>query len=167
MEPLPSFVRLEQVAGYEVTTHKVKPAWFFGSQEAEVNGAPVRVTDVERSLLDGLRSPKHCGGLGEVFRCWVRALEREGGRKPAQLDRLIDYCERFDQLILYQRAGFVMETLGLSHPRFEVWKAEKVARGGSRVLDSDGDYAPEFDEGWALSINHPVSILVERDASYS
>ena len=172
LEPLPSFVRLTEVGGQAVKAHNVKPAWLFGMQEGAVGGAPVRLTDVERTLLDGLRYPKHCGGLGEVFRGWVRASESDGGKPGARtpgidVERLVDYAERFDQLILYQRLGFVMETLGLGHPRLDVWKREKVVRGGSRVLDPDRPYAPEFSEDWGLSVNYPVSVLVERDGATS
>ena len=166
LEPLPSFVRLTEVGEYSVDAHNVKPAWFFGTMEGVEQGAPVRVTDVERTLLDGLRYPKHCGGLGEVFRAWVRAAETDAGR-GVDVGQLVEYVERFDQLILYQRAGFVMEALGMGHPRFEVWKREKVVRGGSRVLDPDRPYAPEFDEDWALSINYPTTILEERDSFHS
>ena len=103
-----------------------------------------------------------------MFRAWVRAADAnpaEGG--PLDLDRLVGYAERFDQLILYQRAGFVIETLGLRHPRLDAWKKDKVVRGGSRVLDPDRPYAPTFSEAWGLSLNHPTAILTERDASVS
>ena len=79
LEPLPTFVRLGGVGEYAVQTHSVKPSWLFGTEERAVRDAPVRVTDVERTLLDGLRYPKHCGGLGEVFRGWVRAAGRDSG----------------------------------------------------------------------------------------
>ena len=163
--PLPSFVRLTEIDGYAVDVHNVKPAWLFGLQRGTVRGAPVRLTDRERTLLDGLRYPKHCGGLGEVFRAWVRWAEADADR--GAVDRLVDYSERFDQRILYQRAGFVLETLGLAHPRLAHWKEHQVVRGGSRLLDPDAPYSPDFSEGWGLSINYPTGVLEERDGSTS
>jgi hypothetical protein len=160
--PLPTFVRVSEAGPYEVVTHSSKPVWLFGFGEVEVEGVPVRATDVERTLIDGLRHPKLCGGLSEVFRAWVRALER-----GVSAERLVEYAERFDQAILYQRLGYVMETLGLTHPRLERWKREEVVRGGSRVLDPDRPYAPTYSEDWALSLNHPTAILESRDATYS
>jgi predicted transcriptional regulator of viral defense system len=115
---------------------------------------------LERTLIDGLRQPKYCGGLNEVFRGWVRA---EG----LSADTLVAYAEQFDQKILYQRLGFVMETLDMRHERLAFWKEQKAPRGGSRVLNPEREYSSEYSDEWNISINHPISILTERDASYS
>lgn len=165
LSPLPSFVRLDRAGPYEIVTHSAKPVWLFGFEtRASAGGALVRVTDLERTLIDGLRYPKLCGGLSEVFRAWVRACDR---RTPPSPEILVAHAERFGQSILYQRLGFVMETLGLRHPRLSVWKREQVIRGGSRVLDADRPYAPDYDEGWGLSLNHPTGILTDRDGTDS
>ena len=163
--PLPTFVRLSEAGPYEIATHSVKPVWLFGFELREAQGgAPVRVTDLERTLIDGLRHPKLCGGLSEVFRAWVRACD---GRMPPSADTLVAHAERFGQSILYQRLGFVMETLGLGHARLRAWKRDEVIRGGSRLLDADRPYAADYDEDWALSLNHPTDVLRDRDASGS
>ena len=160
MQSLPRNVRLTEYEGHTITPHSTKSEWIFGHEVVETNGVAVRCTDIERTLIDGLRYPRHCGGMSEVFRAWVRA-ER---LSPA---RLVEYAERLDQLILYQRLGFVMETLGLHHDRMEQWKREKSPRGGSRVLNPDRDYSSTYSGDWNLSINHPTAILEARDASYS
>jgi hypothetical protein len=163
LAPLPSYVRLTKAGDYSIRTHSAKPAWLFGFELIEARGVVVRVTDIERTLIDGLRHPKLCGGLSEVFRAWVRAVEDERA-SPA---RLADYAERFGQSILYQRLGFVMETLGLEHQMLDRWKEEEVMRGGSRLLSAEQPYASRYDEAWALSLNHPTAILESRDVAYS
>jgi predicted transcriptional regulator of viral defense system len=159
MHPLPRSARVEEWDGYEITTHRLKEEWFFGHEVARANGVEVQCTDVERTLIDGLRHPGYCGGMNEVFRGWVRA-------DPSP-ERLVRYTEQFDQLILYQRVGFVMNTLGIEHPELAQWKEEKTPRGGSRVLNPERDFESEYSEEWNLSINHPTAILTERDVSYS
>jgi predicted transcriptional regulator of viral defense system len=144
---------------FTLKTHQLKDDWVFGHSTPSVHSVPVRCTDVERTLIDGLKQPRYCGGLSEVFRAWVRA--------DPDPNRLVDYTERLDRLILYQRVGFVMETLGMQHAHFAQWKAEKSPRGGSRVLNPEKEYASSYSEEWNLSINHPTSILDTRDASYS
>jgi predicted transcriptional regulator of viral defense system len=161
LHELPPTYHFSKFHGFEIKTHSIKREWLFGITETSFEGAPLRCTDLERTLIDGLRYPKYCGGLGEVFRGWVRALER------INVDRLIAYTERFDQSILYQRVGFVMETLDLYHPSHTDWKREKTQRGGSRLLDPEREYSPTYSEEWSLSINYPISILENRDASYS
>lgn len=158
---VPRFIWIEEAAGHEASPHQTKTEWLFGWEEAEVDGVPIRRADQERALIDGLREPGLCGGLNEVFRAWVRA------REEVDRDRLTTYGERFGRSILYQRLGFVMETLGLEHPALERWKANQTQRGGSRLLDPSGEYSSTYSEEWALSINHPISILETEDPSYS
>ena len=161
LSSLPQQSRIEEFDGFEVKTHRLKSSLLFGSEEKEARGIPVRCTDLERSLIDGLRYPKYCGGLSEVFRAWVRSLER------LSVEKLVDYTEQFDQLILYQRVGFVMKVLRLKHDKLKRWRKEKTPRGGSRVLNPDRDYSSTYDDDWNISINHPISILENRDVSYS
>lgn len=161
LTPLPPLIELAELDGYTIRAHYTKDTWLFGFEVVDVERVPVRRTDLERTLLDGLRFPKHCGGLNEVFRAWVRALD------SISVDRLVGYTEQFNQLILFQRVGFVMETLGLEHERLAMWKKDKTARGGSRVLDPEQPYAPTYSEAWQLSLNHPIAILEQRDGSYS
>lgn len=156
---LPRRVRMKSYEDFTIETHRLKKDWVFGHGITSVQGVSVRCTDVERTLIDGLRQPSYCGGLSEVFRAWVRS--------DPDPNLLVNYTERLDQLILYQRVGFVMEKLGMHHDHFTRWKAEKSPRGGSRVLNPDKEYASSYSEEWNLSINHPISILDTRDASDS
>ncbi|HLR00006.1 MAG TPA: hypothetical protein VK102_06480 [Sphingobacterium sp.] len=146
---------------YSPVPHNIKPEWLFGTVIQEVQGVKVRITSLERTLIDGLKNPKYCGGLNEVFKAWVRALE------DIDIKKLVHFTEKYDRSILYQRVGFVCKMLRLHHPHFQKWKANKTPRGGSRLLNPYKEYKREFDSEWNISINHPVSILESRDADYS
>ena len=134
---------------------------FFGSTIIPIDDVNVKTFSLERVLVDGLRTPKYCGGLNEVFRAWVRAINQ------INMNKIVDCVERYDITILYQRVGFVAETLGLTHPNFQKWKENKAPRGGSRLLNPDNEYESQFSEEWNISINHPVSILKTKDDTYS
>ena len=153
---LPPQSHIKKCGEFVVESHKIKTDWLFGFEIFEKGGVPLRRTDLERTLVDGLRFPKHCGGLNEVFRAWVRALDL------VSVDKLIEYTERLGQIILLQRVGFVMEILDLHHANLAKWKA-KAQRGGSRRLDPEGDYLPTYSEEWQISLNHPIDILETRD----
>ena len=78
------------------------------------------------------------------------------------LDRLVDYTDRFENQTLRQRVGFVLERLGRVHPRLEVWR-QKLSRGGSVKLVASEGYSPVFSAEWNLSLNAPASALAVLD----
>jgi predicted transcriptional regulator of viral defense system len=114
-----------------------KGGWDFGHTISYSQGLPIYVTDVERTLLDTLRAPADSGGVALVFRAWRQA------RNSLDVDRLTEYTERFDQGILRQRVGFVLEALGLEHPRLGLWK-QNLLRGSSVKLVAAEAFAQEF-----------------------
>lgn len=68
----------------------------------------MRVSDLERTLIDGLRQPGHCGGLTEVAKgLWMR-------REDVNTSRLIQYARRIGVGAVVRRLGFLLETYGLA-----------------------------------------------------
>ncbi len=135
----------------DVSWTDTKAEWRFGIEVGYSLGAPIYVTDVERSLLDSLRAPERSGGIAKVLQAWRKA---EG----ADLDRLVDYTDRFDNQTLRQRVGYLLQTLGRPHPRLEQWRGH-LQRGGSVRLAAGEPYAPAFSPDWNLSLNVPDSVL--------
>lgn len=131
---------------------QTKPEWDFGYVVGYVQGNPIYVTDLERTLLDILRFPDRSGGAIEVLRMWKCAAPR------LRLDVLINYAKRFDQTLLRQRVGFLLEYLGLSHPLLQDW-AKNSVRGSSAKLIANADFSPTYSERWNLSVNVPDSAL--------
>ena len=70
---LPRRVQMKRYEDFKFKTHRLKDDWVFGHSTSSVQGVSVRCTDVERTLIDGLKKPSYCGGLSEVFRAWVRS----------------------------------------------------------------------------------------------
>jgi predicted transcriptional regulator of viral defense system len=64
----------------------------------------VRVSDLERTIIDGLKQPEHCGGLTEVAKgLCVR-------RQDMNVDRLVEYARRIGVGAVVRRLGFLLET---------------------------------------------------------
>ena len=64
----------------------------------------VRVSDLERTIIDGLKQPVHCGGLTEVAKgLWMR-------RQDMNVDRLVQYAKRIGVGAVVRRLGFLLET---------------------------------------------------------
>jgi predicted transcriptional regulator of viral defense system len=91
-----------------------------------------------------LTEPSLCGGMHHVLDVWEN--ETNGFEITAAIDQL-------DVKIVKVRAGYILsEVMDIDHPALHNW--EKFAqRGGSRKLDPDAEYAPEFSERWMISIN--------------
>lgn len=63
----------------------------------------VKVSDIERTLIDGLRQPQYCGGLTEVAKgLWMQ-------REKASPERLMRYAIRLDVGAVIRRLGFLLE----------------------------------------------------------
>jgi len=144
----------DSIGGVQIHWHKSKPEWDFGHTLGDSQGCPIYITDPERTLLDALRFPGRCGGVTEVLRIWRRALP------SLTLDVLVDYVRRFDQTLLRQRVGFIIERLGVTHSILQEW-ASKSVRGGSAKLFANLDFSPTYSERWNLSINVPDTVLSE------
>jgi predicted transcriptional regulator of viral defense system len=68
----------------------------------------VRVSDPERTIIDGLKQPEHCGGVTEVAKgLWMR-------RQDVNAERLVQYAERIGIGAVVRRLGFLLETYELA-----------------------------------------------------
>lgn len=64
----------------------------------------VRLSDLERTVIDGLKQPGHCGGMTEVAKgLWMR-------RRDVNVDRLFQYAKRIGVGAVVRRLGFLLET---------------------------------------------------------
>ena len=70
----------------------------------------VRVSDLERTIIDGLKQPEHCGGLTEIAKgLWMR-------RQDVNVDRLVQYAKRIGVGAVVRRLGFLLETYEMAAP---------------------------------------------------
>jgi predicted transcriptional regulator of viral defense system len=146
-----------KILGRPVEWQRVRPERFFGFADYAPLGYPMRYTTPERTLIDGLQNPGSSGGIVNVLRAWVLA------RDTIDLDVLVYQVERFDVAVLRQRVGYVLDQIGLTHPRLEQWRASSHRGGSSRLVGSE-PFASTYDERWNLSLNAPVDVLHESAA---
>jgi len=105
-----------------------------------------RVSSIGRTFLDMLRKPELCGGMYHVINVYEDFAE-------LNLGRIVDEVDANGTQIEKVRAGYILEEIcGLTHKTINDW-IQFVQRGGSRKLDPNEDYAPEFSERWCISIN--------------
>jgi predicted transcriptional regulator of viral defense system len=157
-EEIPAGSQPQHVRNVDVEWTATRSLWEFGITIGHSAGLPIYVTDVPRTLLDTLRAPEKCGGFISILRAWKQVTG------SLDVDALMTYAERFESPLLRQRVGFILEELGVEHPRLNEWRTS-LGRGGSMKLVADQPYSPTFSERWNLSINLPATLLDElRDS---
>jgi predicted transcriptional regulator of viral defense system len=152
--PYPVGRRTRQVGRVPVHWFKTRGEWDFGHQVGYSQGQPIYVTDLERTLLDALRSPAEVGGPALMLRAWKQA------GPSLNVDRLVTYADRFGQPVLRQRVGYLLGQLGRDHPRLAGWRAD-LRRGGSLRLVASEPYSATHSPEWNLSLNVPPAVLAE------
>ncbi len=81
----------------------VKEHHFFGIENRWRGEVKIPVTDLERTLLDGLTRPQYCGGMREVIHAFTI--------RTFSIEKIIDYALRLGKTVS-QRLGWVLEHTG-------------------------------------------------------
>ncbi len=125
---------------------QVKPERFFGTKKVWVDEARVVVTDIERTLIDGLAMPRYCGDFAEVLSAFQRGVD------SLDLDRIVKYALRLDQATA-KRLGWVLDGLDVEQVHLE--PLEQVPIKGYRTLDPSGPRQGPRNTRWMIQENLP------------
>lgn len=143
----PKAMRKRTIFGTEFRFVRCPSARFFGFSEAWVDKQEkVLVSDLERTVLDGLRAPEYCGGVTEVAKgLWMR-------RADMDVRKLIDYAVRLDSSALIGRLGYLMEALEVGTQRDRDSLQKRLGRAYVR-LDPILPAGGKFLARWRLQLN--------------
>ncbi len=155
----PRFIRSHVLLGVEFRFVRCKPHGLFGIEDHWVDKTQkIRVSDPERTIIDGLKQPEHCGGVSEVAKgLWMR-------RSEMNPERLVDYALRMDVGSVIRRLGFLMESCDIGSPE-QIERLRKRLSDGYQLLDPM--LAPEgkFLARWRLRLNvEPDELEAARSA---
>lgn len=123
---------------------KIKQERFFGIKDFWVGEVKVTITDPERTLIDGLISPKYFGGWAEIYSAF------ESHMSSLDLAKIIDYSLRLDAVIA-KRLGWIMEKIGVGDTILQ--KLEAFPIKDYRVLDSTGPRKGHCNKRWMIQEN--------------
>ncbi|MBZ0273705.1 transcriptional regulator [bacterium] len=88
----------------------------------------IRVSDLERTVIDGLARPECCGGISEV----AKGMAMRRGDFDTR--KLVDYAVRFKSGAVIRRLGFLLEFFEMMKPN-EVGRLQKRLTNAYEVLD--------------------------------
>jgi len=141
------------VKGTEFRFVLIKPKHFFGTAKHWVTKQEsVEVSDLERTVIDGLRHPEYCGGVTEVATgLWMRHADIQ----PA---KLVDYALRLDVGAVTRRLGYLLELYQIA-PEPELARLRRSLSSTyvplDPILPREGSYVAR----WRLQVNIPPEEL--------
>ena len=145
--------RSRSIAGIEYRFVYAGDRSFWGWETVWVTAEEeVRVSDLEKTLLDSAARPELCGGLSELARgLWARKADIDEGR-------LLAYAERLGHKAAARRVGFLLQTYELA-PGDTIEALRSFGKHGYDPLDPTLPDEGHHDRDWRLRINLDVEEL--------
>ncbi len=102
-------VRPQTVGGYDFRFIYITAEQEFGVVKHWIDKERfVMISDMERTIIDGLRHPAFAGGITEVAKgLWMK-------RDALKVERLVDYARRLGVGAVVRRLGYLLEHYGLA-----------------------------------------------------
>ena len=128
---------------------QVRPERFFATEMAWVGDARVSITDVERTLLDGLSMPQYCGDFAEVLHAF------QVGMDHLDIERIARYASRLGAAAV-KRLGWTLEYHGNDSSSIDQLASLPIK--GYRMLDPTGPRRGPCNSRWMVQENLPGMI---------
>ena len=117
----------------------------------------IRVTNIERTILDGINDFGKVMGLEELLRCLslVPSIDEQ---------RLLEYLSVYDKQVLYQKTGYLLEhlksELRLSDRFFEICAAN-IGESKRYLLQNKLPIDTQYNEKWRLVAPKNLMAIIE------
>jgi predicted transcriptional regulator of viral defense system len=97
-------IRPRSVLGTEFRFVRCKPEDLFGIMDHWVTKTrKIRISDLERTVIDGLKQSEYCGGFSEIAKgFWMR-------REDIDVKKMVGYALMLDIGAVYRRLGYLLE----------------------------------------------------------
>jgi predicted transcriptional regulator of viral defense system len=81
----------------------INDEWVTGTEK-------VRISDLERTIIDALTHPEYCGGVTEIAKgIWL-------AKDKIHYDKLADYVGKYNKNVVAKRLGYILEILDIKQP---------------------------------------------------
>ena len=142
---MPKRKRNVEYLGQKIKFIKISEKRFFGSVEGRIEDKSFFVSSLEKTLVDSLTYPQHCGGLYEASKAvW-------NSREETDWDKVLTFLDRLNVSAVTRRMGYMLEVLDIEKGIREKLKKDFK---GYRWLDpssSKGHFS--YSKEWGLKLN--------------
>lgn len=137
------------ISGAEFIFLYAQPYNFFGIEDKWITKQEkVKVSNLEKTIVDALIRPELCGGISEIAKgIWL-------GKHNLNYQKLLNYCSRIKVKAVAKRLGFILQTLNLADKN--ILTKLRVYIGDSRAyvpLDPSLKKQGKYLSRWRLLIN--------------
>lgn len=161
----------QPVMGVYITSHKrrkkvkvlgasfhflyAKPQKLWGIEEVWIKRTEkVKVSDLERTIVDCLNNPKLCGGISELAKgLWVKRNDID----YSKLEKYVAWCGRKS---VAKRLGFLLELYGIGD-EVVIEKLRKFVTASFVLLDPSLPAAGKYRGSWRIRVNFDPRELKE------
>lgn len=139
--------RKRVIFGTEFRFIRCPRARFFGFSEQWMDKQnKVLVSDLERTVMDGLKAPEYCGGVSEAAKgFWMR-------RSDMDVRKLVEYALRLEISAVIGRLGYLMELLEIGTESDRTALQERLGKAYV-LLDPTLPAEGRFLAKWRLRLN--------------
>jgi predicted transcriptional regulator of viral defense system len=125
-----------------------KPVNFWGYEPHWVSKKnKVNVSDLERTIIDGLHRPEYSGGITEV----IRGISLK--QNDIKWEKLIRYANRFPSKAVTKRLGYLLESLNLGTDQIKALEKSVRLAKDYVLLEPKGEKKGTYNQRWHLSVN--------------
>lgn len=150
----PKMIRSCVIQGTEFRFVRCKSKDVFGITEMWLDkNEKIRVSDLERTLIDGLKQPAYCGGFTEVAKAFSIKHQSINPKK------IIDYAIKLSVGAVIRRLGYLMELYQIgSQIHWDYLRTKLTAT--YQALDPELPADGPFFAKWRLNLNIPEEELL-------
>jgi predicted transcriptional regulator of viral defense system len=124
-----------------------KPEKMWGMEEVWAKPTEkVKVSDVERTVIDCLENPQLCGGVGEAAQgLWAKRNELGCGK-------LVSYCKRLNSKAVVKRLGFLLDLFDIADEKIKR-ELQSLLTKSFTLLDPSLPAQGRYFSRWRIRIN--------------
>lgn len=122
-----------------------------GIEEVEIEGRKVSFSTPEKTIVDCLDHPEHCGGTEEVAKALYFAKDELDAKK------ITDFAGKLRNNAVVKRLGYISDAIGLTECS-ELLSSTEL-KTGYPLLDPTLPRRGHIKEKWKLLVNAPIDPL--------
>jgi len=145
---IPKRSRNKEIYKFKYHFIYLKPEYLWGVEQIWVSKQEkVKVSDLERTILDCLSKSDYCGGLIEIVR-GIWSIHAK-----INWEKLIEYSKKYNNKASVKRLGFIAESLGIGGSHLEKLHEIIEQHKNYILLDYKGEKIGKFYNKWYIQIN--------------